>query len=273
MRHFPLVVLALALTLGFGCSRDQDPPIGKEGFLLVEQCTCDGGGPILFSDPNLYLGKKGEQVACDGGIHGTHDMSDGTSCPAGGQCTPDCRNTGGEDDCGGSQPPAAGGCWVTGGGFISDGLDTFGGNGMSMKSGDVRGEWEHQDHGTATKTHGQVRYLVCRRVAGPGPGQPSGPSHNFDINQVYFGGPARWFTGGAWKDGYWFDVMAEDHGEPGGQDYYHFTVRQMVAGNQSGPIVHDVQGGLGGGNVQIHPSNNGHPYAGGTLPPWVQLQP
>jgi hypothetical protein len=145
---------------------------------------------------------------------------------------------------------------------------------MPLKDGRVRGEWEEQDHGSGDKAHGQVRYLVCRKVAGPGPGQPSGPSHNFDINQVYFGGPARWFDGTkTWLDGYWFDVMAEDHGEPGRDDVYHFTIRKMVSATQSGAVVYETQGTLGGGNIQIHPPNNGHPYSGGTLPPWVALQP
>lgn len=183
-------------------------------------------------------------------------------------------------------PPQEGGCWITGGGFVvdADGNDSFGGNGMPMKDGTIRGEWEHVDHGTGNKVHGQVNYLVCRHVDEPGPGQPSGPSKKFDINQAYFGGPARWFTNGAWSDGYWFDIMAEDHGEPGnkpgpgkhgsaGPDYYHLTVMQMQGANQSGVVVYDVLGTFEGGNFQIHPSNTGHPSTAGTLPSWVQLQP
>jgi hypothetical protein len=264
--------VALFAVVGLGCSRTP-PPIGAEGFMLVEKCTCNDTGTTLFSDPNHYLGRVGEEVACDGGPS-AHDLGTTDCGPSGGTCTPDCENTGSSDDCGEGTPPAAGGCWVTGGGYVTDfdGTDTFGGNGMPMKAGNVRGEWEHQDHGTARKAHGQVRYLVCRHVDGPGPGQPSGPSHHFDINQVYFGGPARWFDK-SWSDGFWFDVMAEDHGEPGRNDFYHFTIRKMVGANQSGPIVYDTNGTLGGGNVQIHPPNNGHPYNGGSLPPWVSLQP
>jgi hypothetical protein len=169
---------------------------------------------------------------------------------------------------------------VTGGGFIpdADGQDSFGGNAMPMKSGTVRGEWEDVDHGTGNKAHGEAQYLYCRHVNEPGPGQPSGPSHDFDINQVYFGGPARWFTNGTWSDGYWFDVMADDHGEgkganAGGPDYYHFTIRQISGSGVSGAVVYDTENSLGGGNIQIHPPNDGHPYTASALPAWVALQP
>ncbi len=187
------------------------------------------------------------------------------------------------DDC---LPPDAGGCWITGGGFVTDtdGKDSFGGNGMPMKDGRIRGEWEHVDHGTGNKLHGEVSYLVCRHVAEPGPGQPSGPSHNFTLNQAYYGGSARWFSNGAWADGYWFDIMAEDHGEPGnkagpgnhgsaGPDYYHLRVLQMQNGSQSGTLIYETEGDFDGGNFQIHPPNGGHPYTSSALPSWVQLQP
>ena len=164
---------------------------------------------------------------------------------------------------------------MTGGGFVidNDGKDTFGGNGMPMKSGAVRGEWEHQDHGTGDAMHGQVAYLYCRKVAGAGPGHPNGPQHNFDLNQVYYGGPGRWMAGGAWSDGYWFDVVAEDHGEPGRADFYQITIRKYVGVNQSGPIVYQTSGNLAGGNIQLHPPNNGHPFSSPAMPPWVALQP
>jgi hypothetical protein len=272
MRLVALVV-ALAGVVAFGCSGKSLGPIGGEGFLLVEQCTCNATGTTLYDNPNHYIGDDAPDV-CDGGVH-YHPDGGGGDCPSDRSCTPSCENTGSSDDCGGSTPPVQGGCWVTGGGYVSDvdGIDTFGGNGMPMKSGAVRGEWEHQDHGTQRKAHGQVRYLVCRHVDEPGPGQPSGPTHQFTMNQVYFGGPARWFDGGRWSNGFWFDVMAEDHGEPGKQDFYHFTLRRFASATQSGPVVYDTAGTLGGGNVQIHPPNNGHPYNGGALPAWVQLQP
>ena len=177
-------------------------------------------------------------------------------------------------------PPASGGCWVTGGGFIvdADGHDNFGGNGMPMKDGRIRGEWNHVDHGTGDHAHGDVQYLVCRTVANePGPGQPGGKK-GLISNQVYFGGPARWQIAGAWNDGYWFDVMAEDHGSKGRSslsDYYHFTIRLKADPLKalSGAVVYDTEGPLVGGKIQLHPANGGHPYAASSLPSWVLLQP
>ncbi|MBS1119081.1 MAG: hypothetical protein H6Q90_1309 [Deltaproteobacteria bacterium] len=190
-------------------------------------------------------------------------------------CEPVCEDTYCEV-CEDSEPPASGGCFVTGIGYLTDadGRDNFGGNGMPMKAGNIRGEWEHDDHGTGDKFHGNVGYLVCRHVDEPGPGQPSGPDHNFTINQAYYGGPGRWFEPGTgWQDGYWFDVMAEDHGEPGKTDEYYFSVRKLDASGQVGGVIYETGGILSGGNFQIHPPNDGHPFTGGTLPQWVPLQP
>jgi hypothetical protein len=179
-----------------------------------------------------------------------------------GACVPD----GSGGDC---VPPGEGGCWVTGGGFIVDmqgAKDNFGGNAMPMKDGTIRGEWENINHATGDDTHGQAQYLVCRTVPGAGPGHPNGPQHNFTTNQAYFGGPASWNG----TDGYWFDVMVEDHGEPGRSDVYHVTVRK----GPGGAVVFDEEGTLaGGGNIQLHPPNNGHPGAQSSLPAWVSLQP
>jgi len=184
-----------------------------------------------------------------------------------GACVPDTTT----QDC---VPPAEGGCWVTGGGFIMESAskDTFGGNGMPMRDGSVRGEWENIDHSTGDNMHGTVDYLMCRVVPGPGPGHPNGPQHNFVDNQVYFGGPARYFVNSAWADGYWFDVVAEDHGEPGRQDTYQITIRTYANG-QAGNIVYQESGPLAGGNIQLHPPNAGHPASQSTLPSWVQLHP
>jgi hypothetical protein len=229
----------------------------------------DGGCGSEGPTPEWQCSGDGNYVTCNQ----PPSCAPGSHASACGACVPD----GTCDDC---VPPSAGGCWVTGGGFIDDdgGQDSFGGNAMPMKSGTIRGEWEDVDHATGDKAHGQAQYIYCRHVNEPGPGQPSGPSHNFDINQVYFGGPARWFTNGTWADGYWFDVMAEDHGEgkgakAGGPDYYHFTIRQISGSGVSGAVIYDTENDMGGGNIQIHPPNGGHPYAGSSLPPWVSLQP
>jgi len=215
------------------------------------------GGPPWTCVPDPPEVICNEPPKCDQGSH---------PAPCG-ACVPD----GTTGDC---QPPAEGGCWVTGGGFIDENAskDTFGGNGMPMKDGSVRGEWENVDHASGDDLHGTVSYLYCRVVPGPGPGHPNGPKHNFDDNQVYLGGPARYFVNASWADGYWFDVVAEDHGEPGRQDTYQITIRTYANG-QAGNVVYQVSGTLAGGNIQIHPPNPGHPGSQSTLPSWVQLQP
>jgi hypothetical protein len=184
------------------------------------------------------------------------------------------------------ESPKQGGCWFTGGGFIvdADGHDSYGGNGKPMKDGTIQGEWNHVDHGTMDHAHGKVEYLVCRVAAGPGPEQPGGKK-GLVANQVYFGGHARWRANDVWNDGYWFDVVAEDHGEPGNEkvqgsgltqkgtmaDWYSFTIRMMAdpATATSGTVVYHTEGFFVGGNFQIHPNNNGHPETPSMTPPWV----
>jgi hypothetical protein len=305
-------ILCVGLAACSGGTPDEN--FASQGYQIREDCTtttmCPGANAVVqsfsyvvsdSSDSNapppggsaMYpstdgTGSSGGSSMTGGGDTPTGSGVDGgssDSCTSDTSCNPTCQDTGNSHVCGDSQSPGQGGCWVTGGGFIDDGggHDSFGGNAMPMKSGTVRGEWEHQDHNSA-KGHGTVQYIVCRHVDEPGPGNPSGPNHNFNINQAYFGGPSRWFSNGAWADGYWFDVMVEDHGEPGnkpgpgnhgskGPDFYHYTIRQLASATQSGPVVYDTAGDLVGGNLQIHPANNGHPYTGGTLPSWVSLQP
>lgn len=69
--------------------------------------------------------------------------------------------------------PSTGGCWVTGGGFISDkgGRDNFGGNAKSMKDRHIQGEWNHVDHESGEHIHGRPSYLFCRQIDEPGPGR------------------------------------------------------------------------------------------------------
>ena len=104
------------------------------------------------------------------------------------------------------------------------------------------------------------------------------------MNQVYFGGPAEWRSNGTWASGYWFDVVAKDHGEPGSvphaknggtPDTYHFTIRLMDDPKKevSGAIVYETKGVLEGGNIQMHPPSNGHPYTPMALPNWVAFEP
>jgi hypothetical protein len=225
----------------------------------------DAGGPPFDCDSVEVPSSEAcsQPPACDPGTHPS-------AC---GACVPNDTT----EDC---QPPTTGGCWVTGGGTIPDGAsqDSFGGNAMSMKSGTIRGEWEDVDHGTGMQMHGEPSYLYCRQVNEPGPGADNGPHHDFTMNQAYFGGAARVNLNGAWADGYWFDVVVDDHGEgkgakAGGPDLYHITIRKLIGANQSGAILLDDNANMSGGNIQLHPPNNGHPYVASALPTWVTLQP
>jgi hypothetical protein len=240
-------------------------------------------------------GNPGKHFTC------TKDTSGNKSCVS----TPDCAPGSHPSACGACVadsdgtadciPPSEGGCWVTGGGFIegasivpaapADGHDNFGGNAKPMKRGDVSGEWNHVDHGTGNHAKGRPEYIMCRTTDGPGPGQPGGKK-GLVANQVYFGGHAQWRTAAdaTWSDGYWFDVVAEDHGEPGNTsaikngampDSYHFTIRKIAdpTTGASGAIVYETKGDLTGGNIQLHPSNNGHPAVSSPLPAWVSIEP
>jgi hypothetical protein len=279
-----------ASTPGHGNGNGGNPhgtPPGKSG-----SCTCDagenddGGPPATTPPPSTSPPGEGSDGGADqpppydceteeGLVSCTQppQCSEGTHPSACGACVPDTTT----EDC---MPPSSGGCWVTGGGFIdpSSGQDSFGGNAMPMKSGAIRGEWENVDHGSGLNMHGEPSYLYCRHVAEPGPGADNGPHHDFTTNQAYFGGPARVFQNNAWSDGYWFDVVVDDHGEgqgakSGGPDLYHVTVRSLTGANQSGAILYDAEATLTGGNIQLHPPNNGHPYSSSALPSWVALQP
>jgi hypothetical protein len=250
---------------GHGHGGPPSTPPGKGGTPPVVSMPDAGATPTPPYDCSMGEGEVDcmQPPACE----------EGTVPSACGACIP----YGTTDDC---IPPASGGCWVTGGGFIdpATGQDSFGGNAMPMKSGTIRGEWENVDHGSGLNVHGQPSYLYCRHVDEPGPGADNGPNHDFTTNQAYFGGAARVFANNAWTDGYWFDVVVDDHGEgkgakSGGPDLYHITVRAPGAANQPGAIVYDGEGNLSGGNIQLHPPNNGHPYTGSALPSWVTLQP
>lgn len=176
-----------------------------------------------------------------------------------------------------ASPAAAQGCWLTAAGYFlsADGIDSFGGNTMPKKNSTILGQWQHTDHGTGGLLAGQMTYLVCRYVSEPRPSVPAGA-----VNQVYFGGPARWFAlAEGWQDGFWFDVVVEDHGEPGvaasAPDEYFLTVRAGVdigSGN-AGSIVYSTGGTLSGGNIQIQAPSTGHPFVASLLPPWVTFVP
>src|SRR5215212_9955887 len=93
-----------------------------------------------------------EELLGDTSFRITQECSDD-----GAVCEPECEDTYCEV-CEHSNPPSEGGCFITGIGYLvdADGRDNFGGNGMPMKDGYLRGEWEHVDHGTGDKFHGVV---------------------------------------------------------------------------------------------------------------------
>lgn len=245
-------------------------------------------GPMRF---HLALGSVLLAAACAGQVEepmGDPTFTISADCAADGSCVPVCTDNSDEEVCVSSVPPTQGGCWVTGIGHLedlinNDGKDNFGGNGMPMKDGHLRGEWEHVDHGTGVKFHAQIAYLVCQHVDEPGPGNPSGPNHNFDINEAYYGGPARRFTPDVgWEDGFWIDIVADDHGEPGnkpgpgqhgssGPDTYTFQARAAAAdGSIERDAFYTAGFDIAGGNFQIHPPNDGHPFTMGELPPHLR---
>ncbi|MDB4935673.1 MAG: hypothetical protein JWP87_2645 [Labilithrix sp.] len=263
----------------------ESSPSGPDECSQVEDLPyCGGGAGSAPSGPPVWTCTKDMQgnKVCES----TPTCSPGSHASKCGACVLD--NEPGE-----CVPPSEGGCWVTGGGFIvepsivpaapADGHDNYGGNAKQMKKGGVQGHWNHVDHGTQNHAKGRPEYLFCRHVDEPGPGGP-GANKGFTMNQVYFGGHAEWRSNGAWASGYWFDVVAKDHGEPGSTpspkngfmvDTYHFTIRKMddPAAKVSGPVVYEVKGGLVGGNIQMHPPNNGHPGVQSPLPAWVSLEP
>lgn len=142
-----------------------------------------------------------------------------------------------------------GGCWVSGVGTISGGegtRDSFGGNAMPMKDGRVRGEWTHISIGSEVIFNGRVTYIACEKVTGPGPGVPEAIP-----NYAFFGGMGK-LNG---VDGYLFQVEALDSGEPGiYQDEYSIKIFYGSA------LVYEAEGQITGGNFQIRPPNEGHPF-------------
>ncbi len=141
-------------------------------------------------------------------------------------------------------------CWFTGGGQIhSDSLDkvSFGGNAMTMKDFDIRGEWEFVDH-EGNLFHGQVDHIECLYNSNlPGPEMP--PAED---NVIKFGGTGVYNH----QPGYTFEIRAVDGGEPGVDD--SFTIKIW---DPFDVLIEDIHGFISG-NFQIHPSNNGHPCVG-----------
>jgi hypothetical protein len=160
------------------------------------------------------------------------------------------------------------GCWLTAGGHITnlkgvvaDFKGSYGGNGMTMKGGSVRGEWNHVDHLTGAHFHGDVTWLECAHIDPyGGPDVPKAYP-----NYVEFGGTGT-IDG---VKGYMFEANVFDINEGGiHRDGYMITVWNaagktilfnQATSDQCNPLGSNPIGCLAGGNIQIHPPNNGHP--------------
>lgn len=164
-------------------------------------------------------------------------------------------------------PATACSCKVTGIGHIKGlfGLTfaSFGGNGMPMKDGTIRGEWNHVDHVTGAHFHGDVTWLTCYdKDPYEGPDVPGAP-----YNYAEFGGLGTGTLNGV--DGCNFGVKAYDINEGGiHKDGYHIrvtcpdgsTLHNDATSDACDPLGANPIGCLAGGNFQIHASNKGHPY-------------
>jgi len=165
-----------------------------------------------------------------------------------------CLDTDNPDSC--FYREDTGGCFVTGIGHIGDAADhpgagradqdSFGGNAMGMKDGTVRGEWQNTTH-LGDLFHGQATWLRCWKDDGIGPEVPRAIPNNAE-----WGGPGLWNH----EEGYSFRVHAQDRAEGGHHiDFYSITVF-----GPDGSLVYEEGDLIDGGNFQIHPPNNGHPY-------------
>lgn len=150
----------------------------------------------------------------------------------------------------GPPPPPPGRCWVTGGGQIfptGQAAAAFGGNAKPFADGRTDGgEWNHLSF-DGNHFHGDpdANTIECFLVAGPGAAPP-----RVEFNRIEFSGTGVWNH----VSGYTFDVAIEDHGERGNNDTYAITIR-----DSGGTIVYSASGLLVHGNLQIHPTNPGHP--------------
>jgi hypothetical protein len=153
-----------------------------------------------------------------------------------------------------------GGCWITGGGHIGDASshggagqndqDSFGFNAMGMKSGYVRGEIQNTTH-LGDVFHGQATWLHCWKDDGAGPEVPRAIPNN-----------AEWGGTGEWNHeaGYTWEAHLADRAEGGShEDEYEIWITAL-----DNTLVYsqtaDQDLVITGGNFQIHPPNNGHPY-------------
>lgn len=148
-------------------------------------------------------------------------------------------------DAGVAPPPPPGRCWITGGGQI-DG-ETLGGNAKPFRDGSVGGHWNHVDHEGGHLNANPDTIVLCDFV---GPPEASPPSVEF--NRIIFEGTGTWAERGGDTIPVTFQVIVIDHGEPE-EDVYTLMVFSGTT------LIHSISGDLDRGNLQIHPSNPGHP--------------
>jgi len=156
-----------------------------------------------------------------------------------------------------------GGCWITGGGHIGDKTskggagqndqDSFGFNAMGMKHDYVRGEIQDTTH-LGDDFHGEATWIHCWKDAGIGPEVPKAIPNNAE-----WGGPGTWNH----ADGYTWKAHLADRAEGG----HHLDEYELWVWDEQGVLVYSQTAQddlvITGGNFQIHPPNNGHPYLGG----------
>lgn len=153
---------------------------------------------------------------------------------------------------------SATGGFVIGGGNLAHG-DWFGGNLMGMKDGRVRGQWQHI-YG-ALRFHGYAEFQVCWNDGGPGPDVPRAFP-----NRAVFGGKGIWQG----EPGYlWIVAVADykegaDWGDDAFSDAYAICIYYDIDGDGIATVaddfIYEVSGCISGGNVQVIPPTNGHPY-------------
>lgn len=132
-------------------------------------------------------------------------------------------------------------CRVAGGGALDpegDGADHWGGNAQPDGSG-ARG---HVSHHTADGDHlrGTPSYLRCRMNGGGPADPPVAPA-----NLTTWGGTGTWNG----ESVYW-EVYAEDRGEPNTRDFYSLCVSTTAANDCD---IYYTGGTLTSGNYQILP--------------------
>lgn len=171
------------------------------------------------------------------------------------------------DDLGGEdrQDLAESGCWITGGGHIGDktshggagknSQDSFGFNAMGMKDGSVRGELQDTTH-LGDVFHGQADWIRCWKDDGAGPEVPHAIPNN-----------AQWGGVGEWNHlpNYTWKAHLADRAEGG----HHADEYEIWVWAPDGTLTYSQTAAddlvITGGNFQIHPSNNGHPYDSSAL--------